>query len=80
MLERNDNFNEPRYQDCVFQFHLPIYSMSISTYLCWYVSSLGDVFAPIENGRSPAKQAAYQLLALLITFGLSVVSGAITGE
>ena len=43
-------------------------------------SSLGDVFAAIENGRSPAKQAAYQLLALLITFGLSVVSGAITGE
>lgn len=45
-----------------------------------YGGNIGNVYAAREEGRSAGGQAGIQLLALLITLGIAIVSGAITGK
>lgn len=42
-------------------------------------SAIAATFPAIRKGRTISEQAGYQLLAVVITFGISVVSGAFTG-
>jgi hypothetical protein len=42
--------------------------------------SFEHTFEAAKDGRSSSKQAGYQTLAILITLGISIVSGAIAGE
>ena len=46
-----------------------------------YGDSIGDIFPARAgpNGRSAEKQALYQFFGVLITFGISILGGIITG-
>ena len=55
--------------------------LQLQKMLCFFfVISLEQTFEAAKDGRSSSKQAGYQTVGILVTLGISIVSGLITGQ
>ena len=60
----------------------PCYAISVSTFEFWLSSySEKEVYGKVDDGtRDLSKQAGFQFLGVVVSFGIAVVGGLITGD